>query len=77
MVEVIRAAIKHPDKRTQKDIDVLVPLLSALQFFKKQGLNVQELGSIARKLLYKKLEPGEVVYKIEQEADYAYFIIKG
>jgi len=35
MVEVIKASIKHPDKRTQKDIDVIVPLLGALKFFKK------------------------------------------
>ena len=26
---------------------------------------------------YKRLEPGERVYKIKEESDYAYFIIKG
>ena len=64
MLEVLIASSKHPDKRTQKDIDALVPLLSCLNFFKKQGLNCEGLGLIARKLKYKKLEPGETVYKI-------------
>ena len=31
-----------------------------MNFFKKQGLDNEELGSIARKLKYKKLEPGNV-----------------
>lgn len=48
-----------------------------MNFFKKQGLDHEELGSIARKLNYKKLEPGEIVYEIMQNADYAYFILKG
>jgi CRP-like cAMP-binding protein len=26
---------------------------------------------------YKRLEPGDKVYKIKEESDYAYFIVKG
>lgn len=54
-----------------------MPVLLARNFFKDNNFSEEELISIARKMEYKKLEPGDKVYRIKEESDYAYFILKG
>lgn len=54
-----------------------MPILAARNFFKTQKFNLEELKYIARKMEYKKLEPGDIVYRFKEEADFAYFIFKG
>ena len=52
-------------------------MLQVRNFFKENKFSEEELISIARKMEYKRLEPGDKVYKFKEESDYAYFIIKG
>jgi|LauGreDrversion4_2_1035121.scaffolds.fasta_scaffold346268_2 CRP-like cAMP-binding protein len=52
-------------------------MLQVRNFFKENKFTEEELISIARKMEYKRLEPGDKVYRIKEESDYAYFIIKG
>lgn len=78
MVRVIKILEKSSEKRTDNEIiNFIVPILAARNFFKTQKFNLEELKFIARKMEYRKLEPGDTVYRFKEEADYAYFIFKG
>ena len=59
MVRLIKILEKPSEKRTDNEIsNFIVPILAARNFFKTQKFNLEELKFIARKMEYRKLEPG-------------------
>jgi hypothetical protein len=60
--EVIKI-LKKTEKRNEKDVVHLVPLLQELKFFKeRKPMNTEELQEVCQNIQHLQKEPGEIVF---------------
>jgi len=63
MREVLKILTKTSEKRNEKDVVQLVPLLQEIKFFKeRKPMNYEELQEVVQNIQYLYKEPGEVVF---------------
>lgn len=78
MKDILKILNKPSEKRQDKDVAQLVPLLKELKFFKeRRPMNADELLEIAYNGHYEFHEPGEVVYSQGDRGDRFYIVLRG
>lgn len=75
----IISALKKPlEKRYEREIGLIKPILKHIDFFKhKNQLTELEFEEVAKNIKYECKEPGETIYKKLDKADKFYIILKG
>ena len=76
--DVIISLKKPIEKRVERDIEFIKPLLQEIDFFKKrEKLTSLEFEEVAKNIKYEIKEPGDVIYSKLDRADKFYIILKG
>ena len=75
---IISVLNKPGDKRVEKDLSLITPLLSKVDFFaNKNKLSPIELEEVARNMKYEYKKPGETIFNSLDKADKFYIVLKG
>lgn len=75
---IIKTLNKPTEKRQEKELQEIVPLLQKLDFFEvRNKLNAIELEQVAANIKYTYKEPGETIFKAGDKADNFYIVMKG
>ena len=78
MNSIITVLNKPGDKRVDKDLSLITPLLSKIDFFaNKNKLSPIELEEVARNMKYEYKKPGEAIFNTLEKADKFYIVLKG
>ena len=78
LTEVITSLKKPIEKRADKDLELITPLLEEIDFFKKrQQLTKLEFEEVAKNIKYELKQPGDVIYSIMDKADKFFIVLKG
>ena len=69
---------KLNEKRSEKEINLLIPLLEEVHFFKyKKPLSYEDLHEVCNYIHYERMEPGDTVFKQGDKAEKYYIVLKG
>jgi len=75
---IIQTLQKPPEKRNERDLQGLNPLLSELKFFKeRKPLKHDDLMEVCKQMQYEFMEPREIVFRAGDHGDKFYIILKG
>jgi hypothetical protein len=66
-----------PEKRHERELQVITPLLSKIEFFEKRDFHQLELEEIARNIKYEYKEPGDIIYDSLEDSKKMYICLKG
>lgn len=74
---IIQILKKNPDFRTEKDLNILVPLIREIQFFKSRQIQNNHLVDICTELRYELIPANDFVFYQGDYGDKFYVILKG
>ena len=74
--DIIGVMHKPGDKRVEKDLHMITPLLSKIDFFHNKATH-HELEEVARNMKYEYKKPGDVIFNSLDKADKFYIVLKG
>lgn len=74
---MVTILVKNPQRRTQTELDSIVPLIMKIQFFKEREMKYESCIHVAETLQYEFQLRDHVVFKQGDEGDKFYIIIDG
>ncbi|CDW88479.1 cyclic nucleotide-binding domain containing protein [Stylonychia lemnae] len=69
--------IKPSKRRTDEDLEYLIPLIQKIQFFKERDIKQENYKLIVESLTYEYHQAGELVFSQGEQGDKFYIIIEG
>ena len=74
---MVNILVKMPQRRTQAELDTLVPMIMKIQFFKEREMKHESCVHVAETLQYEFQSKDHEVFKQGDEGDKFYIIIDG
>jgi CRP-like cAMP-binding protein len=68
---------KNPEVRNDKDLNVLVPIVREIEFFKNNSIQTHHLVDVCSELRYEMIPAGNFVFYQGDYGDKFYVILKG
>ena len=80
MIRIIQVLKKHPLKRTEEDVEMVIPYMKEVKFFKERDINKQkalDYPDIVTALHYEHFQEGECIMHWGELGDKFYILLKG
>ena len=75
MVQILK---KNPEARNERDLNLLVPIVREIEFFKTNGsIETQHMVDVCQELRHEVALPGDFVFYQGEYGDKFYVILKG
>ena len=74
---MVTILVKNPQRRTQNELESIVPMIMKIQFFKEREMKHENCIHVAETLTYEYQPKDNVVFKQGDEGDKFYIIIDG
>jgi len=68
---------KPSDQRSDKDLQVMLPIIREIAFFKNKNIQGQDLVQICQEMKHAHYREGEAVFKQGEYGDKFYIILRG
>jgi hypothetical protein len=74
MIQILK---KNPEHRAEKDLNILVPIVREIEFFRVNQIQTHHMVDVCSELRYEKIPAGEFVFYQNDYGDKFYVILKG
>ena len=77
MIRIIQVLKKHPLKRTEDDVEMVIPYMKEVKFFKDRDIKALDYPDIVHALGYEHFRDGECIMQWGELGDKFYILLKG
>jgi hypothetical protein len=68
---------KHPLKRTEEDVEMVIPYMKEVKFFKDRDIKALDYPDIVNALSYEHFKDGQCIMQWGELGDKFYILLKG